>query len=76
MGEQRTSNIHLKDRDEASYVEMRVTRDKQLNVPKLIVPSIQVNIDGARLPTAKPGDKHAHLKMPLNATPLYLNPQK
>jgi len=35
-------------------------------VPKLLLPSVQVNCDAGHLPKPAPGDKHAHLKMPLN----------
>eukprot|EP01108_Squamamoeba_japonica_P007881 TRINITY_DN6839_c0_g1_i1.p1 TRINITY_DN6839_c0_g1~~TRINITY_DN6839_c0_g1_i1.p1 ORF type:complete len:305 (-),score=83.92 TRINITY_DN6839_c0_g1_i1:61-933(-) len=63
---QKENNIHLADSDENKYIEFRKTRDATLKVPKLLIPSIQVNIDGGHLPTAKDGDKHAHLKVPLN----------
>ena len=52
--------------DEAKYTEFRKERDAQLNFPKLLIPSIQVNIDGGRLPQKAEGDKHAHLKWPIN----------
>jgi len=67
VGEQRATNKHIAGHDEQSYVAMRKARDATLSMPKLILPSIQVNIDGANLPRAQPGDAHAHLKVPLNA---------
>jgi hypothetical protein len=44
---------------------MRTARDKTLGMPKLIIPSIQVNIRGGRLPSADESGKH-FLKVPLN----------
>ncbi|MES1913853.1 MAG: hypothetical protein MHM6MM_006002, partial [Cercozoa sp. M6MM] len=39
--EQRENNIHLKGVDEKAYIEMRRTRDAQLDAPKLLLPSLQ-----------------------------------
>lgn len=44
---------------------MRTERDRTLSMPKLILPSIQVNIRGGRLPPPE-GDGHRYLKLPLN----------
>ena len=52
--------------DETKYIEFRKTRDATLNFPKLLIPSIQVNVDGGRLPQKKEGDAHAHLKWPID----------
>jgi hypothetical protein len=46
-------------------VEMRNARDKTLGMPKLIIPSIQVNIRGGRLPEPEPDGK-VFLKTPIN----------
>jgi glyoxylase-like metal-dependent hydrolase (beta-lactamase superfamily II) len=66
VAQQKAENIHLKDADEAKYIEFRTTRDKQLSMPKLIIPSIQTNINGGKLPEARDGEKHAHLKVPID----------
>lgn len=66
IGEERSKNIHIAGKDEAAYVKLREDRDKTLPVPKLLLPSIQVNVDGGNLPLPKEGEKHAHLKIPLN----------
>ncbi len=64
---QRESNIHLHDGiDEAAFVELREARDKKLQMPALILPSVQVNLRAGRFPP--PEDNGiAYLKIPLNA---------
>lgn len=53
---QRTGNVHVKDGvDEAAFVGMREARDGTLAVPRLILPSLQVNVEGGRLPEAGAG---------------------
>jgi glyoxylase-like metal-dependent hydrolase (beta-lactamase superfamily II) len=65
VAEQRAKNLHIHDGvDEASYVAMRETRDATLSVPKLILPSLQVNVEGGRLPEAGPGGMR-RLALPL-----------
>lgn len=49
-----------------SYVKMRTARDALLEVPTLILASIQVNIRAGRLPPAE-DDGVSYLKIPLNA---------
>jgi glyoxylase-like metal-dependent hydrolase (beta-lactamase superfamily II) len=66
IGEQRTSNIHLKaDTPEGDYVAMRRARDATLDVPNLIIPSVQVNIRAGHMPLAE-SDGVSYLKVPLN----------
>ena len=48
------------------FVQMRTARDKTLALPNLILPSVQVNIRGGRLP-APEANGIAYLKMPINA---------
>ena len=66
VGAQRATNIHVHDGiDEAGFVAMRTTRDATLSVPKLIVPSVQVNIRGGRMP--EPEDNGvSYIKVPVN----------
>ncbi len=64
--EQRVSNIHIHDGiDEQAFVEFRTQRDSQLGMPKLILPSIQVNILAGEMP---PADESGvvFLKLPVN----------
>lgn len=64
---QKAENIHMKDgTDEAAFVEMRTSRDAQLSAPKLILPSLQVNIRAGALPPAEDNGV-AYLKIPLDA---------
>jgi len=66
VGEQRAHNIHVRDGiTEDEFVKMRKARDATLEVPTLILPSIQVNVRAGRLP---PEDDNgvAYLRIPLN----------
>jgi glyoxylase-like metal-dependent hydrolase (beta-lactamase superfamily II) len=63
---QRASNVHVHDGvTEDEYVAMREARDKTLGMPKLIIPSIQVNMRAGDLP-APEGNGVRYLKVPLN----------
>ena len=64
---QKLGNIHVKDGiNEAEFVEMRERRDANLEMPRLIIPSVQLNIDGGHFP--KPEDNGTrYLKVPINA---------
>jgi len=66
VGDHRANNIHLGGgTSEVDYVEMRTTRDANLAVPALLLPAIQVNIRGGRLPPESASGT-AFLKVPLN----------
>lgn len=66
IGAQRTSNIHLRaDTAEDDYVALRRARDATLDVPNLIIPSVQVNIRAGHWPAAQ-SDGVSYLKVPLN----------
>ena len=67
MAEQRAENIHVRDGiTEAQFVAMRNARDATLEVPTLILPSIQVNVRAGQLPP--PDDNGvSYLRIPLNA---------
>ena len=64
---QKLGNIHVKDGiNEAEFVEMRERRDANLEMPRLIIPSVQLNIDAGHFP--KPEDNGTrYLKVPINA---------
>jgi len=63
---QRAGNIHVRDGvTEQAFVAMRQARDATLEVPTLILPSIQVNVRGGRLPPPE-DDGVSYLKIPLN----------
>ncbi|MEO6264781.1 MAG: MBL fold metallo-hydrolase [Luteimonas sp.] len=63
---QETSNVHVRDGvSEADFVRMRNERDASLPEPKLILPALQVNIRGGRLPPPD-GNGISYLHLPLN----------
>lgn len=67
VAEQRAANIHINDDvSRADFVEMREGRDAQLGMPKLILPSLQVNLRAGHLPDPEDNDIR-YLKIPLDA---------
>ena len=66
VGEQKARNIHVGGgAPEDDFVEMRTTRDAKLAMPKLIVPSLQVNMRAGQMP--EPEDNGtAYFKVPIN----------
>jgi len=59
-------NVHVRDGiSEDEFVAVREARDKTLGMPKLIFPSLQVNMRGGRLPEPDESGKR-FLKVPLN----------
>ncbi|HAL40082.1 MAG TPA: MBL fold metallo-hydrolase, partial [Polaromonas sp.] len=71
VAEQRAQNIHVRDGiGEDEFVAMRTARDATLELPTLILPSIQVNVRAGQLP---PPDENgvAYLRIPLNALPVH-----
>ncbi len=67
VAEQCESNIHINEQvSAAEFVSMREGRDSQLGMPKLLLPSIQVNIRAGQLP--EPEDNGIrYLKIPIDA---------
>ena len=64
---QRDGNVHInKSVSEEAFVETREGRDRQLGMPKLLLPAIQVNICAGRLPEPEDNDIR-YLKIPINA---------
>lgn len=67
VAEERAHNIHARDGiSEDEFATMRQARDKTLEMPRLIIPSLQVNMRGGELP---PPDQSGRrfLKVPINA---------
>ena len=63
--EQKENNIHIRGGvSEDEYVQMREERDAELNAPKLIIPSLQVNMRAGEIPVD--ADGRPVLKVPLN----------
>ncbi|WP_316188982.1 MBL fold metallo-hydrolase [Bradyrhizobium sp. SZCCHNS1054] len=66
VGEERLHNIHARDGvSEDAFVAMREARDKTLGMPRLIIPSLQINIRAGHLPPPDASDK-TFLKVPIN----------
>ena len=66
VGEQRKKNIHIGgDVKAEAFVKLRDERDAKLAMPKLIVPSLQINMRAGNMP---PPDEHGDvfLKLPIN----------
>jgi len=67
VAQQRAANIHVRDGvSEGEFVAMRTARDRTLEMPTLILPSIQVNIRAGELPLPEANGR-SYLKIPLNA---------
>ncbi len=65
VAEQKANNIHVgggKSRDD--FIKFRTERDAQLAMPKLIIPSLQVNMRAGKVPTDEQGNPV--LKVPVN----------
>ncbi len=66
VADERAHNVHVKDGiGEDEFVAMRTARDKQLGAPKLIIPSIQVNMNAGHFPDPDK-DGNVYLKVPVN----------
>jgi len=64
---QRNGNIHLKEgTTEDAFVAMRRARDATLAMPRLILPSVQINMRAGHLPEAE-ANGVSYLKLPVNA---------
>ena len=66
MADQRAHNIHIHDAvTQEQFVAMRTARDATLQMPNLILPSIQVNIRAGQMPPVE-ANGTVYLKIPLN----------
>ncbi|MBT5074830.1 MAG: MBL fold metallo-hydrolase [Kordiimonadaceae bacterium] len=65
VGEQKSENIHLAGKNREEYIEARTSRDAELSMPKLILPSVQVNMRGGVFPAAD-NNGTSYIKIPLN----------
>lgn len=65
VGDEKAYNIHVGGgKTKADFVKFRTERDAQLDMPKLIIPSLQVNMRAGEIPTDKDG--LPMLKVPVN----------
>jgi glyoxylase-like metal-dependent hydrolase (beta-lactamase superfamily II) len=66
VGDQRRNNIHIRDGvTEDAFVQMRKSRDATLEVPVLLLPSIQVNIRAGAMPPEE-NNGTSYMKIPIN----------
>ena len=66
VAEQRSENVHVHESiSEDEFVKMRTERDATLGMPKLIIPSVQVNMRAGELPPAEENGT-VYLKVPIN----------
>jgi glyoxylase-like metal-dependent hydrolase (beta-lactamase superfamily II) len=66
IGEQRVKNVHIHEGvSEAEFVAMRSSRDKTLSMPKLILPSVQINMRAGILPEPESNGVR-YLKLPVD----------
>ena len=65
VGEEKAQNIHIAGHTRAEFIALRTARDATLAMPKLIIPSLQVNMRGGDLPPAD-GSGKRFLKVPIN----------
>ncbi len=67
VAKQRAENVHVRDGIcESKFTAMREERDSSLDMPDLILPSLQVNMRAGHLPSAEPNGM-VYLKIPVNA---------
>jgi len=65
IGEEKANNIHVGGgKSKEAFVKFRTERDAQLAMPKLIIPSLQVNMRAGEVPTDENGNPV--LKVPIN----------
>jgi glyoxylase-like metal-dependent hydrolase (beta-lactamase superfamily II) len=66
VAEQREANIHVHEGvSEEEFVKMRTERDATLDMPRLILPSVQVNMRAGHMPPAEDNGQ-VYLKVPVN----------
>lgn len=67
VGEEKGQNVHVKSGiGKSAFVEMRQARDSSLAMPRLILPSLQVNMRAGHFPEAETNGT-VYLKVPVNA---------
>lgn len=64
--QQKQQNVHIRERiSKSEFVQMRQQRDAGLSMPKLILPAIQINMNGGQFPMPE-NNGVSYLKLPLN----------
>jgi len=66
VGEERLHNVHVGEgKCEQEFIKMRTERDATLSMPRLILPSVQVNMRAGHMPEPEENGQ-AYLKVPVN----------
>ena len=66
VAEERAHNVHVHEGiNEADFVRMRTERDASLDMPRLILPSVQVNMRAGKMPPAE-SNGQVYLKVPID----------
>jgi len=65
VAEEKAANVHIAGKTKEEFVALREARDATLAMPKLIIPSIQVNMRAGRMPAAEDNGT-VYLKVPVN----------
>jgi glyoxylase-like metal-dependent hydrolase (beta-lactamase superfamily II) len=65
VADEKAHNIHVSGKSREEFIALRTARDKTLAMPKLIIPSLQVNMRGGDLPPPDEDGKR-YLKVPIN----------
>jgi len=66
IGEERQHNIHVSvEHDQNDFIQMREARDATLDMPRLILPSVQVNMRAGHMPPAEDNGQR-YLKIPVD----------
>ncbi|MDE3121065.1 MAG: MBL fold metallo-hydrolase [Paracoccaceae bacterium] len=65
VAEQKARNVHLAGKTKEEFVRMRQARDATLGMPRLIVPSLQVNMRAGHMPEPEDNGR-SYLKVPVN----------
>ncbi|MFO1035220.1 MAG: MBL fold metallo-hydrolase [Geminicoccaceae bacterium] len=67
VGEERRNNVHVREGvGEDEFVAMRTARDKTLAMPRLILPSVQINMRAGQLPPPEDNGVR-YLKLPMDS---------
>ncbi|GHF17386.1 hypothetical protein GCM10017044_09700 [Kordiimonas sediminis] len=67
VGEEKANNVHVGvDKSKDDFIHMRTERDKTLDMPRLILPSVQVNMRAGHLPPEEDNGV-SYIKIPVNA---------
>jgi glyoxylase-like metal-dependent hydrolase (beta-lactamase superfamily II) len=65
VAESKDNNIHLAGKTKAEFIAMRTSRDAQLSAPRLLLPSVQVNMRAGHMPPVE-DNGITYLKIPVN----------